>query len=153
MDKEIKKLFVAVKALVIKDQKVLVLSEARDKDSGTNPGKFDFPGGKMELGEKPEEALNREVLEETGLKVEIGNPVAVNQWIPVVGGEKWQIVGIYFKCKLKDENGIKLSHEHDSFKWIDPKKFKEHNLMKEPREILKKYVSSSKKAKIKFERR
>lgn len=149
MDKEIKKLFVAVKALIVKDQKVLILSEARDKDSGTNPGKFDFPGGKMELGEEPREALIREVKEETGLDVEIEIPIEVNQWMPVVRNEQWQIVGIYFKCQLKDNDSeVKLSHEHELFKWIDPKEFKEHNLMQEPEEILKKYVSLKEEGKI-----
>ncbi len=113
------KLFVATKAFIVRDGKVLILEEARDKDTGTNPGKFEFPGGKMERGEKPEEALIREVKEETGLEIEILKPFGIEEWQPIVKDEQWQIIGIYFECKLKENNSeVRLSHEHDSFEWI-----------------------------------
>ncbi|MCK5081101.1 MAG: NUDIX domain-containing protein [Candidatus Moranbacteria bacterium] len=140
MDKEVEKLFVAIKAFIVKDGKVLILREDEGSDTGTNPGKYDFPGGKLELGETPEECLIREVREETGLEVEIGKPFYVDQWQPVVQGEQWQIVGIYYECWLKGGDEVKFSHEHDSFKWIDIGDYENHNLMKEPREAFKKYL-------------
>jgi len=144
MNKKIDKLFVAMKAFILHEGKVLILEEAKGKESGTNPGKFEFPGGKMNPGEKPEEALVREVKEETGLDIKPIRPFHVLEWQPVVNGEQWQTVGIYFECKVMGDSKVKLSHEHESFQWIIPEDFEKYNLMKEPREAFKKYLEKQK---------
>ena len=41
--------------------------------------RYGLPGGRVEPGERPEEAAAREALEETGLEVEIGDLVGVRQ--------------------------------------------------------------------------
>lgn len=57
----------AAGALVLDDAgRVLLARRARDPDSG----KWDIPGGFLEEGEHPLDALRRELLEETGLEVE-----------------------------------------------------------------------------------
>ena len=48
----------------IKDQQVLVFLQKREKDRKVLPGHFAFFGGKIEEGENPEEALDREIKEE-----------------------------------------------------------------------------------------
>lgn len=51
---------IAVKAVIVKDDKALVLKEA-SRFSG-----FDLPGGKIDENESIEEALKRELYEELG---------------------------------------------------------------------------------------
>jgi len=122
------KLFVATKAFIFHKGKVLILRESSKYEDGSNSAKFDAVGGRIEHGQNFKESLLREVKEETGLKVEIGKPFFVNEWRPVVRGEQWQIVGIFFEC-TSDLEKVILSEDHDKFEWIDPKKYREYNLI------------------------
>lgn len=113
------KLFIATKAFVQHDGKILIIRESKAYAEGTNSGSFDIIGGRLTPGEKPLEALAREVKEETGLDVEIGKPFFVSEWRPVIKGEPCQIIGIFFECFAYSEN-IQLSEDHLEYKWIDP---------------------------------
>jgi len=64
---------VAVGVVIQRDHELLVV--CRDKEPGR--GLWTFPGGALELGESLLGAARREALEETGLEVEVGEPVAV----------------------------------------------------------------------------
>ena len=55
-------------AILIKDERILI---ARRKDTDTLAGKWEFPGGKIEENETPEQCLIREMREEFGIKVAI----------------------------------------------------------------------------------
>jgi len=122
------KLFAATKAFVVNKNKVLILQESTKYTEGTNAGRFDVPGGRVKPGERFDEGLRREVEEETGLKIKIGKPFFVNEWRPVVGGEKWQIVASFFECKSATDK-VKLSKDHTDFQWIKPKDYKKYNLI------------------------
>ncbi len=54
-----------------------------------------LPGGSLEYGEHPEEAVIRELWEETGLNVSIEKLLLVNSWLP-------DRVGLYYLCKIID---------------------------------------------------
>ena len=69
------KLFLATKAFIIYEGKVLILRESGSYQDGTNAGRYDLPGGRLNPGEKYDEALAREVLEETGLTIKIKKPL------------------------------------------------------------------------------
>ena len=58
--------FLAVSAAIIRDGRVLVVQRARSPAAGL----FTLPGGVVECGETLEEAITREVLEETALSIE-----------------------------------------------------------------------------------
>jgi 8-oxo-dGTP diphosphatase len=62
-----------VAALIVKDGKVLVCQRTRHQ---TMPLKWEFPGGKIEEGEQPRDALRRELEEELGIDAKIGEEVA-----------------------------------------------------------------------------
>lgn len=62
-----------VAALIVKDGKLLVCQRTRHQ---TMPLKWEFPGGKIEEGEQPRDALRRELDEELGIDAQIGQEVA-----------------------------------------------------------------------------
>ena len=62
-----------VAALIFKDDQILVCQRTRHQ---TMPLKWEFPGGKIEEGEQPRDALRRELNEELGIDATIGEEVA-----------------------------------------------------------------------------
>jgi len=61
-----------VAALIVQDGKILVCQRTRHQ---TMPLKWEFPGGKIEEGEQPRDALRRELEEELGIDAAIGDEV------------------------------------------------------------------------------
>jgi len=131
---------VAAKAIVANDQgKVLIVREAGTYEEGTNIGKYGIPGGRLNVGEAYEDGLKREVKEETGLTVEPLYPIYVGEWRPEIKGVPHQIVAIFTVCKAKTSK-VKLSEEHDDYKWVDPKEIKKYNIMPPDDQVIVRYA-------------
>lgn len=62
-----------VAAIIEKEGKLLVCQRTRHQ---TMPLKWEFPGGKIEEGEQPRDALRRELEEELGIQAKIGDEIA-----------------------------------------------------------------------------
>jgi 8-oxo-dGTP diphosphatase len=113
-----------VMGLIKKGNKYLLLK--RSNNNRTNKGKWQFPEGKIEFGEKPIKALKRELKEETGFslvnaKLKYVQSSVVNY--PNHG--KYHLIRLIFSCKVSGK--IKLSKEHKMFGWFtkeDIKKIK-----------------------------
>jgi 8-oxo-dGTP diphosphatase len=133
---------IATKAVIVDDKgKVLILREADTYEEGTNIGKYHMPGGRLNPGEAFLDGLKREVDEETGLKIEIGKPIYVGEWRPVIKDVQNQIVAIFFICKPLSKD-VRLSEEHDDFQWIEPSKYSDYNVMAPENKVIEAYLSS-----------
>lgn len=98
----------SVKGLIIKDHEFLALHKV-----STRCEYFDLPGGKMKANESAEEALYREVLEETSLVIK---PVRLlHHWDFI--NEDYLIMGVIYLCEVIDGD-IELSCEHDYYEWL-----------------------------------
>ena len=62
-----------VAALILKDDHLLACQRTRHQ---VMPLKWEFPGGKIEEGEQPRDALRRELEEELGIDATIGDEIA-----------------------------------------------------------------------------
>ena len=62
-----------VAALIVRDGNILVCQRTRHQSM---PLKWEFPGGKIEEGEQPRDALRRELEEELGIQATVGEEVA-----------------------------------------------------------------------------
>lgn len=122
------KIFAAMKAFIVYDEKVLLVRESSKYKDGTNIWKYDVVWWRVEQGERFDEWLIREVKEETGLDIEIWRPFSIDEWRPEVRGEKWQIIASFFECHAKTDN-IQLSDDHEDYIWIDPSEYKNYSII------------------------
>ena len=133
------KLFVAGKAFIVYKKKVLIIRESTQYSEGTHAGKFDLPGGRLKPGERLEESMHREIFEETGLKMQIGKPLFVNESMPIVKNEKWQIIRIFYMC-VAETDKVLLSKDHDSYEWIIPSEYKKYSIIENLHPIFEEYL-------------
>ena len=98
------KFHITVKAIVIYHQKILILKRVRPSSDGL--GYWELPGGGLEYGETPHEALIRELKEETGLDIKIIKPVYTFTAIR----PDYQTVGIGFLTIP--------THEHTDYQFV-----------------------------------
>ena len=59
-----------VAAIIRKGDKILIAKRA--EGDGPDGGRWEFPGGKIEKGELPEDALAREIMEELDIRITVG---------------------------------------------------------------------------------
>lgn len=133
------KLFVATKAFIKFNNKILIIKESDSYNEGTSAGKYDVVGGRIKPGQRFDQNLLREIKEETGLTVTIASPFFVDEWRPVVKGEQWQVVCTYFECSTSTDK-VMLSRDHDDFKWIIPQEHNDFNLIKDIHPAFEAYI-------------
>ncbi len=139
------KLFVATKGIIANSEgKILLLQEKASPD-GTHAGKCTLPGGRIHEDESYRDGLVREVQEECGLEVTIGDIIAVGEWWPQPRGEEWHVVALFFACTLFGDNSITLSNEHDAYEWIDPTQYRETGLLETEHHVIEKYLEHTSK--------
>ena len=107
---------VAAHAFIKRDGKFLVTKRSPQNDY--KPNEWDIPGGTIEFGETPEEALKREVLEEVGLVINILRPLFVYSFMSNPQRHQFQIV---YECEYVSGE-VKLNpEEHDDYTWAEIK--------------------------------
>ena len=131
---------VAMKGLIVDEQgRILILRESNTYVEGTQIGRYHVPGGRVNPGENFEVALKREIMEETGLQVDVLYPIYVGEWRPVIKGVPNQIIATFNVCRAKSTNG-KLSEEHDDYQWIDPIDSNNFDMMGPEDEVIARYL-------------
>ncbi len=111
------RLFVGVKALIQDKEKILLIKRSDKYKKSNVHGIWDIPGGRINIGEEPETALNREVFEETGLKLK--DIKKILDASTIYKDKEKQIIRITYLCTVENTE-ISLSDEHTEFKWIRP---------------------------------
>ena len=102
-----------------------------------DPGKWEFPGGKLDEGQDISHALEREVLEETGLLVQPINRLFYVESEIIMEGPYAGLPYVVLIGTGKMVGGkLMLSEEHDDYTWTTPEKAFDFNLKSEIRKSL-----------------
>lgn len=105
-----KKSIAVVGAVIVSDTRILCAQRGK----GPLAGLWEFPGGKVEGDETPEAALEREIVEELGCSVRVGDRVTTTR-------HEYDFAVITlttFYCQLFD--GEPQLTEHHEVKWVSP---------------------------------
>ncbi len=92
---------VSVKGVVWQAQRVVLLKNERDE--------WELPGGKLELGETPEDCVAREIAEEVGLRVKIG-PL-LDSWVYHIAAGV-DVLILTYGCYPEPFSAVTHSTEH-----------------------------------------
>lgn len=128
-----------VGALVVNDKgQVLIV---RSKKWGE---KYTVPGGHIELGERAEDAIRREVKEETGLESDPLELVIVQQAIYPKDYHKHEhFIFMDYVCKAKSEE-VKLDgRELQEYLWVSPEEALKLDLEQYTRNFVERYLEKS----------
>jgi 8-oxo-dGTP pyrophosphatase MutT (NUDIX family) len=98
---------IAVNAFLVHNGTFLLLKRAQQ------PLIWGPPGGKLHKDEDPVQGLQREVLEETGLEIQVFQPVTT--WFGKFNN--LPILSIDYLCTCS-ANQILLSNEHEDYRWL-----------------------------------
>ena len=103
----------------------ILLLKVRSKSSH-DAEKWEIPGGKVKKGEFFDQALKREFMEETGLEINIDSVYNViqNEYTACKTNEKIKSVQLIMKVSSGTDE-VKISAEHDDYKWFTPEELKE----------------------------
>jgi 8-oxo-dGTP diphosphatase len=104
---------VKVAAAVIEDETGRILV-ARRGPGGRLAGRWEFPGGKLEPGEDAPDALRREILEELGLEIRVGEFLLA---VPHESPEQAIVLLAYRASRL---GGALRLTDHDAVRWTAP---------------------------------
>src|SRR5690554_929724 len=103
---------------VIENEKgeILVAHRAKEPAKGT----LDLPGGFVDMYESAEEALRREIMEETSLTVTAEKYLFSIPNIYRYSAFEVQTVDLFFKCEVSDFNGLKADDDVMKLEFIAP---------------------------------
>ncbi|AYQ31183.1 NUDIX hydrolase [Runella sp. SP2] len=107
---------VSVSGIVEYEQKILLVQRSLQQEF--LPGYFEFPGGKVDFGEHPEESVVRELKEETGLSVKPSHIFTCRSYLSKQGYQH-NVELFYIVNMTNSISEVILSNEHQAYMWVD----------------------------------
>lgn len=106
-------LYIAAGALINLDNEVLLCTRPEGKDYA---GMWEFPGGKVENTERPEQTLSRELMEELGLEVSVKDmtPLSFASHVHEITGKNM----LMYLFRIRAWQGKMEAREGQTFSWV-----------------------------------
>lgn len=118
-------------AVIEKDGRILI---AKRKKGDRFGGKWEFPGGKIHIGETPEACLKRELNEEFGIEARIGEFICASRFhylhMPLE----------LLAYRVTHISGDFVPVDHDEIKWVLPKELPGHDFVKADVSVVEKLL-------------
>ncbi|MBG0860293.1 MAG: NUDIX domain-containing protein [Bacteroidales bacterium] len=138
MQKE-KRPFLAVRAIITNEEgNVLILKRANTIQS---EGKWCLPGGNIEYGQTAEEAIKKEVKQETSFSC---TEIRFLSYLENPPSEESDLhyVNLIFECRTKGR--LKLNYESSDYAWIGPDDLQNYKFAFRNEVIIERYLESEK---------
>jgi 8-oxo-dGTP diphosphatase len=123
-----------VTAAIIRDGDAILIT--RRPPESRHGGMWEFPGGKLDAGESPQECLSREILEELGLEVAVESIFEIAyhryEWGPVLI--------LAFECRVL--NGEIRHIGVSDHRWVSPEEIRLYDILPADRPIIAKLLKS-----------
>lgn len=116
-----------VSAAIIKHQNTVL---ATQRGYGAYKDKWEFPGGKIEPGETPEQALVREIREELSVEITVGERIAVIEY----DYPEFHLRMYCFLCEIM--GGRPVLTEHEAARWLTRENIDEVDWLPADRAVL-----------------
>jgi len=113
--------------ILSRDGRVLIARRKPGKHMG---GKWEFPGGKIEEGESPEQSLCRELEEELNLRARVGQLLCC---VPYEGDGISLELMVY---RVDDFEGTPALREHQEIRWVAPRELRSYELADSDRKVV-----------------
>lgn len=116
---------VVMEGILYNEQNEALLVQRSDHESF--PEKWELPSGKVEIGEDPVEALEREFEEEVNLEVEYGQPLNVRDYTT---SDRHNVL---IACTVESVDGnydrVQLSDEHQDYDWVGENELDDYDII------------------------
>lgn len=113
------KIMVVTAGIIRNQERILLTQRKEDTDQGL---KWEFPGGKLEFGETPEQCLVREIKEELDIEIAISR---LFQVVSHTDGDR-QIILLCYLCDFT--KGYISPKECHDYRWVEKKDLLTHDL-------------------------
>ena len=119
-----------VAGLILRDSRILVCQRSRDDSHALQ---WEFPGGKVEPGEIPQDALLRELQEELGITATIGRELFRTRHRYRESGQAIELV--FFQASV-DPSAELQNLVFEKFEWADPSALPDYDFLKADEEFV-----------------
>lgn len=134
---------VGVGGVIVDDGKVLLIRRKYEPLKGH----WSLPGGMVEIGETLEDALTRELLEETGLAVDVGPVIEVFDRITRDDDHRirYHFVLIDYLC-WRGDGALRAGSDVDAAVWADPDNLADYSLTDKATSVIRRGMTLARQA-------
>jgi len=128
-------MLIVTAALIVDEDKILITQRKKGKKGGLL---WEFPGGKLEEGESPEECIVREIKEELNIDIEVIDifDVVFHRYT------EFNLLMLVYRCSFK--GGEITAKEVEDFRWVSAFELKEYNFLEADIGVVEKIIAKKK---------